>query len=393
MTKIATPYSERAAHAVAGEGTTRDFRAELELRLTRATAIMQVNDVQGLLIYSDAGNAGNVRYLTNYRPFFGCALLVLRQDGEQILVNSFDWDAPRARLASGVERVYSGFDSGDLVQKALSDLGLAGGAQLGLIGANLIPFELYSTVFDHETRRPVNLHREYEELRLIKSAFEQEMLRGAASITDAAIGAVQAEMRAGTSEQELAASVEHHMKQAGADGLAFPASVASGPNTEKPVSLPTSRLLEPGDLVMVDVGATWEGYSADITRTFVVGSPSERQSEIFNAVAGALRAATSAVRPGLPANELHRIAVENLATYGLAQYFTHRVGHGIGLETSLEAPDLRRDSAALRPGMTFCIEPGVYIPEVGGIKIKDNVIVGMDGPEVISHASRDLVSV
>ena len=370
------------------------FRNELDARISRVTALMRDCGLRGLLIYSDAGNAGNVRYLTNYRPFFGVSLLLVRDDGEQILVNTFNWDAPRARLASGIKRVDSGFDTATLAVKALQTLGLATGDPIGIVGLNLIPHRLYCEIFEGGGRlAPSDLQADYELLRLIKTSFEQEMLREAARVTDGAIEAAMSQIQAGATEAEIAALVEYRMKKAGADGFAFPASVASGANTEKPVSLATSKRLERGDLVMMDVGATWEGYAADVTRTFVVGEPDDRQREIFNAVTQALNAATDAVVPGLPANELHRQAVDVLARHDLDRFFTHRVGHGIGLETSLEAPDLQRDDTPLQEGMTFCLEPGVYIPRFGGIKIEDDIIVGPTGPEVISKSTRELVSV
>jgi Xaa-Pro aminopeptidase len=144
---------------------------------------------------------------------------------------------------------------------------------------------------------------------------------------------------------------------------------------------------------MMDVGASWEGYCADVTRTFVVGTPSQRQREVYDVVALALREVTEMSRPGVRASQLHRHAVQVLEAHGLGHDLAHRVGHGIGLETSLEPPDLRRDELPLEPGMTFCLEPGVYLPGFGGIKIEDDVIVQEDGPEVISYARRDLVAV
>jgi Xaa-Pro aminopeptidase len=368
-------------------------RDELERRLQRVLLLIHDRGVRGLVIYSDAGSSAGVRYLTGYRPFFGGSILVLRDDGERVLVNTFNWDAPRAKQLSGIDRVVSGFDSGGLVAGALDELALGSDARLGLAGSDIIPFALYSHLFGETRPVPASLDAPMEELRLIKSAWEQEMLRRAATVTDAAIDGAIAQAHAGMTEHELAAQLEYRMKRAGADGLAFPAAVASGPNTERPVSLPTDRRLQAGDLVMVDVGATWEGYAADITRTFVVGAASERQRELHGSVSAALRAAIDVVRPDTPANAVHVAAVEALAGDGVDQYFTHRVGHGIGLETSLERPDLQRDDVLLRPGMTFCVEPGVYIPGFGGVKIEDDLIVGDHGAEVISSTSRDLIEV
>jgi Xaa-Pro aminopeptidase len=378
---------------ISGLETRRRLAIELDDRMERVMALMRAQELDGLVVYSDAGNAANVRYLTNYRPLFGVAIVVTTNSGAIALVNTFNWDAPRALLEREYDLVLSGFATGDFVHQVLRQLGIRS-RRLGLVGADIIPHRLYQAIFEKgDDHGPVDVSGDYQRLRLIKSPFELESLRSAASITDDAIRAMIPHAGPGVSERTLAAFLEHEMKRLGADGLAFPAAVASGPNTEKPVSLPTDRCLETGDLLMVDVGATFDGYAADVTRTFVVGPSSDRQSKVSEAVSAALEAATNVVAPGIPANRLHETAVATLEKHHLHSYFTHRVGHGIGLETSLEAPDLQWDDTLLEPDMTFCIEPGVYIPGFGGIKIEDDIIVTADGAEVISSLARELVSV
>ena len=369
------------------------FQTDLDDRRQRTGALMQEHGLRAMIVYSDAGNGGNVRYLTNYRPLFGPAVLVVRHDGELLLLITFNWDAPRARLASGIERVDTGFDMAGMLRRALQDFGIGTGDTVGLAGSGLIPYVLWRALTDNQRPEPVDMDRAFERLRLIKSPLEQDLLRQAAAATDQAIESALGEARPGMTELQLAASLEYHMKRAGADGLAFPASVASGPHTEKPVSLSSDRPFERCDLVMADVGASWEGYCADVTRTFVIGPPNQRQQEVYSAVALALQEVTEMSRPGVRASDLHQRAVQILEQHDLGHDLAHRVGHGIGLETSLEPPDLRRDDIPLEAGMTFCIEPGVYLPGFGGIKIEDDVIVQDHGPEVISRATRDLVAV
>jgi Xaa-Pro aminopeptidase len=368
------------------------IRGELPERLGRLRSIVERRGLDGLIVYGDAGHAGNVRYLTNYAPFFGPAVFVLDRGGESRLLVSFDWEIPRALQASGMDEIEAASDVPSLVGSALDTLGLTAGARLGLVGRDIIPYPIYMTLAAR-CPEPTDVDEEFRELRIIKSPLEQEMLRRAAAATDAALEALPLRVRAGMTEIEVAAALDFEMRRAGAQGFAFSSAASSGSNTERPVNLPTGRRLEPGDFLMVDIGGVWEGYQADITRTFVVGGPTARQREVYDIVRRTLEATTAMSRPGVPMTDLHRKATVLLAEHDLAQFFTHRVGHGIGLETSLEPIDLRRDETELRPGMTFCIEPGVYIPGFGGVKIEDDVIVKEGEPEVISHASRELISI
>lgn len=227
------------------------------------------------------------------------------------------------------------------------------------------------------------------EFRLRKSAEEREKLGHAAAITDTAAGAVLRWLRAGQTELEVATELA---AQIGAEGgtLAFDSIVQSGPNSAQPHLRPTGRRLAPGDLVLLDFGAAWQGYGGDLTRMAVIGKPDRRQADLHQLVLDAHDAAIARVRPGVTTGEVDAAAREVIERAGEGAHFIHRVGHGLGLETH-EGPSLDPGSrTVLDEGMVFTIEPGVYLPGWGGIRIEDAVVVESAGARRLTNADNAL---
>ncbi|HZD10394.1 MAG TPA: Xaa-Pro peptidase family protein [Candidatus Binatia bacterium] len=227
-----------------------------------------------------------------------------------------------------------------------------------------------------------------EGLRAVKDRDELSHIRAAARITDAAMDHVREVARLGMTESALAWELEKVMREAGASGLAFPVHVASGPNAARPHHAPGHRALQSGDALIVDLGATYEGYASDLTRTFYIGSEvSERFGELFRLVLKAHDAAIASIRPHMAGREVDAVARDVIASAGHGEDFGHGLGHGLGLEAH-EAPRLSptRADLALLPGMVTTIEPGVYLPGWGGIRIEDLVLVTEQGAELISHS-------
>jgi Xaa-Pro dipeptidase len=225
--------------------------------------------------------------------------------------------------------------------------------------------------------------------RLRKSAGELEKLARAAQVTDFVTDRIGESMRAGQTEIEVGMALATLM---GAEGAkpAFEAIVQSGPNTAQPHLRPTARRLQPGDLVLLDFGAAWEGYLADTTRMAVVGEPDPRQRELHQLVLDAHDAAIARVRPGVTTGEVDAAAREVIEGAGQGAHFIHRVGHGLGLEVH-EDPSLDPGSGIpLEEGMVFTVEPGVYIPGWGGIRIEDDVVVEAGGARLLTGAGREL---
>ncbi|MBX6350345.1 MAG: aminopeptidase P family protein [Clostridia bacterium] len=230
-----------------------------------------------------------------------------------------------------------------------------------------------------------------EELRRTKSEAEIALMREAGRVTVEAFGEVLGRVRPGMSERELAFALEGEMQRRGAEGAAYPTIVASGPRGSRPHAEPSERAIEAGDLVTVDCGARWRGYCADLTRTFAVGRPSDRQREIHAAVQAAFRAAAGELRPGARAADVDRRARAELEAFGLADRFGHGLGHGVGLEVH-ERPSLGRESQdVLALGDVVTVEPGVYLPGFGGVRIEDTFWLGPEGPVALTPAPRDLI--
>jgi Xaa-Pro aminopeptidase len=169
--------------------------------------------------------------------------------------------------------------------------------------------------------------------------------------------------------------------------------VASGPNSASPHHEPTDRVIEAGDLVVVDFGGKHRGYCSDTTRTFSVGEPDAQQVEVHAAVRAAQEAATAAVAPGVSAEEIDQIARRTITDAGYGEYFIHRTGHGIGLEGHEHPYLVEGNSEKLEPGMCFSIEPGIYLPDRFGVRIEDIVTVTDVGVESLNQANRALVQV
>ncbi|MBN1661435.1 MAG: aminopeptidase P family protein [Anaerolineae bacterium] len=230
-------------------------------------------------------------------------------------------------------------------------------------------------------------------LRMTKDAAEIAAMRRAVEIAEAALQRLLDEgaIRPGRTELEIAADLQVAMLRASGQGEAFPPLVVAGPNSASPHAGPSGRPLAEGDLVIVDWGTVYDGYRSDITRTFVLGTPTPEMVRIHDAVLAANQSGRLAARPGLPAQEVDRAARRAITLAGYGDYFIHRTGHGLGLETH-EPPYLVEGNLdMLGVGMTFTVEPGIYLPGVGGVRIEDDVVVTGTGSETLTSLPRELV--
>ncbi|MEM7271575.1 MAG: aminopeptidase P family protein [Actinomycetota bacterium] len=225
--------------------------------------------------------------------------------------------------------------------------------------------------------------------RRVKDAGEIDRLRAAAAIADAALAEVIGELGTGLTEAEVATRLDRAMVDGGADGPSFPTIVAAGPNSAKPHARPSDRVIADGDMVVIDFGASVDGYGSDMTRSFLIGAADARQREIYEAVADAQAAGVAAVADGVAEREIDRACRDRLADHGLAEAFIHGTGHGIGLEIH-ENPILStRATGILRTGYVVTVEPGAYLPDLGGIRVEDSVVVTDSGCETLTHSPKD----
>jgi Xaa-Pro aminopeptidase len=229
-----------------------------------------------------------------------------------------------------------------------------------------------------------------EELRTFKSPAEIERVRRSVETNSRAFEETIRRWRAGINERDLAAELEYRMRRLGAEKPAFDTIVAAGARSALPHAQPTDARLEPGGLVVVDMGAFQDGYASDMTRMLFPGSPSAKVKRMYRAVQEAQLAAIDAVRDGVSTARVDRAARRVLQGYGLDQAFVHSTGHGLGLEIH-EPPRIgKRDKGHLAAGMTVTIEPGAYLAGFGGIRIEDTVVVTDRGCEILTPTSKDL---
>jgi len=181
------------------------------------------------------------------------------------------------------------------------------------------------------------------------------------------------------------------MKMNGAEKPAFDTIISSGYRSALPHGVASDKRIERGDLVVIDLGALYRHYNSDITRTIVVGKPSEKQKEIYEIVLEAQKSAVEKAKPGMTAKELDSIARNIIAEYGYGDYFIHSLGHGVGLEIH-EPPRISQyDETVLKEGMVITIEPGIYIPKLGGVRIEDTVVITKDGAKRLTKMERELI--
>ena len=226
-------------------------------------------------------------------------------------------------------------------------------------------------------------------LRARKSPQEVAMMQKAIDISEAALQATMQWARPGLTERQIADRLSAEMLERGAQGLAF-MLVLTGEKSGLPHGNTGERVWGEDEFLLIDFGARFQDYPADITRTFCVGEPTEEMRAMYDAVYEANRAAREFARPGVTCEAVDRVARQVIEKAGFGDYFIHRLGHGLGLSVH-ELPNIvAGDDTLLRPGMVFTIEPGVYIPQVGGVRIEDNALVTDDGLDVLTSFPREL---
>ena len=325
-------------------------------------------------------NPVNVRYLTGFESS-NAALVV---DADRVrLFTDFRY-AEAARALAGVEYVQT-------ARELTADLGAALDGRVG--------FESTHLTYDrYETLRSAGLELvprpdTVEQLRAIKDEDEVAAIRRAAEVADAALAAFVEEPFVGRSERDLAWRLQELLHEHGADGLSFETIVGSGPTGALPHGRPTDRVVQPGELVVVDWGARVGDYVSDCTRTVATGPLPDELARAYDVCLRAQQAALDGIRPGMTGREADAVAREPIAAAGFGDRFGHGLGHGLGMDVH-ETPGVRPESSdVLEPGMIVTVEPGIYLPGVGGVRIEDLCVVREDGLETLTGLPKELVTV
>ena len=237
------------------------------------------------------------------------------------------------------------------------------------------------------------LHGDLCDMRSVKDDEELEAMRAAQAITDAAFDHMCAFIKPGLTEMQLRAELDNYMLANGADALAFDSIVASGPNTANPHAQPGRRRVEEGDFVLMDYGAGLDDYRSDMTRTVVVGEPCARQRELFDLVRRAHEECAAFVKAGVRGCDVHNLAVKIISDAGYGDYFKHGLGHGVGIEIHEQPRFSRAFLGPIPAGSVVTIEPGVYLPGFGGVRLEDCGVVTEGGYEPFTRSTHELVAI
>ena len=228
-------------------------------------------------------------------------------------------------------------------------------------------------------------------LRSVKDKSEIELIRQAVRIADGAFAEILKTIEIGQTEEEIGLNLEISMRRAGASGGSFEFIVASGVRSAMPHGAASSKQIQLGEFLTMDFGAIYQGYCSDMTRTVFLGDPGDKHRQVYETVLAAQRAGIKAVKPGRIGKEVDAVARKLIEEAGYGDYFGHGLGHSVGLAIH-EGPNLNiREERVLEPGMVITVEPGIYIPEWGGVRIEDIVLVTENGCEVLTQAPKEFI--
>ncbi|WP_430742179.1 M24 family metallopeptidase [Bacillus atrophaeus] len=351
------------------------------MKLEKLRNLFKQLGIDGLLITSGT----NLQYMTG---FTGSAGLAVISEERAAFITDFRYTEQAKAQVKGFEIIEHG---GSLIQTAADTINDFGIAKLGFEQNSMTygTYASYHAVVNSAELVPVA--ESVEKLRLIKSDEEIKILEEAAKIADDAFHHILTFIKPGISEISVANELEFFMRSQGADSSSFDMIVASGLRSSFPHGVASEKLIESGDFVTLDFGAYYKGYCSDITRTIAVGEPSDKLKDIYQIVFDAQVLGVQHIKPGMTGKEADALTRDHITAKGYGQYFGHSTGHGLGMEVH-ESPGLSaRSSAVLEPGMIVTVEPGIYIPETGGVRIEDDIVITENGCRTITHSPKELI--
>ncbi|NLJ55898.1 MAG: aminopeptidase P family protein [Firmicutes bacterium] len=343
---------------------------------------MEENNLEAILVT----HRPNIFYLSGFSGSSGFLLLTGR---EAQLYTDFRYLEQAGKEAPAFEIVPAG-GSMDY-SKVAGFISQKGFKKIALEEANVSWREYRALQKAVPQSKLLPLYNFFEEIRAKKEEAEIELIAGAARIADNAWQKVLPLLKPGISEREVADELEFQMRKLGAEKLAFETIVASGVRSALPHGVASPKIIDAGELITVDFGAVYNGYCSDMSRTFILGEPTDRQSEIYNLVLAAQEMALQAARVGQECAALDAMVRQFFQQEGFGVHFGHGLGHGVGLEIH-ELPTLApRGTDTLAETMVFTIEPGLYIENWGGVRIEDLVVLRAEGVQVLTNSEKKFV--
>ncbi|SFL09224.1 M24 family metallopeptidase [Halanaerobium salsuginis] len=353
----------------------------MQTRIEKLTKIIKEKEIEAFLVT----RRENVRYLTN---FTGTAGKVLITDQECIFITDFRYLDQAAEQTDGcvIEEISGEFMSGFkklLDKKSIKELAFE---------SEDLSYQLYRA-FENKLNldKLIPTSNLVENLRLIKDETELAKIKEAVRIADLGFDFLLEFIQPGITEKEISRELEFFMKREGGEANAFDFIVASGKRGALPHGVASDKKVAKGDLITIDFGTVYQGYHSDITRTLAVGEPEPKLKDIYNLVLTVQKKVIDEIKPGMSCLKADKIARDFITAEGYGKNFGHGLGHGIGLEIH-EGPRLSYTAdKTLQPGMVVTDEPGIYISNLGGVRIEDDLLITKDGCEVLNKAPKELI--
>ncbi|MFW5981209.1 MAG: M24 family metallopeptidase [bacterium] len=349
-------------------------------RLNKAHQLMKKRGIESLIIDSKI----NLFYLSGFTGTAGRLLLTKEKD---YFFTDFRYTEQAAKETDGfeIEEVNRNFE--EHLNQLLNKIEIKTLA----FESKTVSYNQYQKYSDNLECKLKPLDNFIEELRIIKDENEIEKIKTAVEITDQAFEHICTFIREGISEREIALELEFFLKRHGASENAFDFIVASGKRSSLPHGVASDKVVEKGDFITMDFGGFYQGYCSDMTRTVVLGKASEKQKEIYNIVLNAQLEVIKKIKAGMTCKEVDAIARDLIDEAGYKEKFGHGLGHGIGLEVH-EAPRLSFTSEdKLEAGMLVTDEPGIYLPDWGGVRIEDDLLITEEGCQVLNSSPKELI--
>ncbi|MDF2572698.1 MAG: ypdF [Sporomusa sp.] len=353
----------------------------IQQRLARLYELVTANHLDGIVITKPE----NRQYFSGFTGSSG--MLVISKQSPKLLTD-FRYIEQAKQQAPLYEVVRHGTSIYESLSEAIKQLGLV---RIGfesdfvtwevhqklaysLVGVELIPVKL-------------------DALRMVKDQYELDVLTKAVEIADSAFNEVLKVLKPGLTELDIALELEYQMRKLGAEKTAFDTIIASGVRGALPHGKASSKIIEVGDFVTMDFGAVYQGYHSDMTRTVVIGKANDKQRTIYNIVLAAQLAGVKAVKAGKIGKEVDQVSRQIINDAGYGEYFGHGLGHGVGLFIHEEPRLSPAGDNELAEGMVVSVEPGIYLPGWGGVRIEDLVVVSAAGCTILTTSSKDLIEI
>lgn len=352
------------------------------IRIAKLREKMKTLDLDGFLVTSKE----NRQYLTGFTGTFGWVLVTHR---DVYLMTDFRYVEQAQKQAHGCKIVrFQHYEPVITLRMVMEELDVV---TLG-IESDRMTYDEFELLANHVRRKAITPLKGFvEEIRRIKSEDEIALLAKAEAISDEAFAHVIKLIKPGMTELEIAMELEFQMRRAGAEGVSFDTIVASGKRSSMPHGIATDKKVENGDFITMDYGCIYQGYCSDITRTIALGQVDEKQETVYNLVRKAQEDALAVIKAGVTGKEVHMVAQNVFEDAGYGPFFGHGLGHSVGLEIHEEPRFSPKAEEEMQENMVITVEPGLYLPNWGGVRIEDLVVIKKDGYINLTHSPKELI--